>query len=812
MRAIATRDDTATPAAGRPEGASGGYAPAWLIAAAGPALIVASVAFAMRGFAFLPRLTNQHPDILTFVLPRMSFLGRSLAAGHVPLWNPFEMTGTPFAADPQSGWLYAPPMLLFSVLSPGSAMRAFIVFNPLLAGLGMYAFLRLERLSRPSATAGGLSIAMVIATSSIAVSMPFAGSIAWTTVVLVGAAGYVGADRMSRRVAWLALAAFAWGQVASAHMSHGLGICTLLVAAYLVAHAVRDAGVEHRSGYRAAVPVLAFLAVLPLANLAIFVPRLDLLARSSLQLGYGAFADPLSRGEEPALMSNGVWSGWPLALGSSPGAYMGATILLAVPLALRTRRHRTLLAAFGAAAALAYALTLNALVTAEWFRSFVLRLPYGDVYLHNPGRLRYLVYIAAPVVGAIGIQALIDRPPERRRLGAWLAGGAALCLGLPLLLGAYPRRFALLAAGIVLAIAALVALGKGRRWAAAAIPLVLACELLASAVFSSAYQGGTIHTGLEGFPHPNLVPGPLRWPDVSERDFLDPGPIARFLRARDERYLTWVLPAASYVKGYLWTRGERDWPAMANERGTLFGARDALGYNPVQLPGYWSYIRATNRLFTFYNASVINLPTIEDLRLLGVRYLLVNRAQGLPPGLSGRPLVREGDVDLYEVDGWQPRASVVLERRVVPGMTDALQEIVAPGFDPARTAVVEGDSDPTPTSPDAEATATYRETSPEDARIVVAAPSDAVAVVRNNWDEGWRATVDGEVAPVLRADAFRQAVPVPAGRHEIRLVYDDPAIGRGLALSALVWFAIAVAGAISARTERAARRRNSAAG
>ena len=92
-------------------------------AVAGPALIVAGVLFALRGFVFADRLNDAHPDILSFWLPRFSFLGRSIAAGHVPLWNPFEMAGYRFAADPQGGWLYLLPMALFSRLSPAVAMR-----------------------------------------------------------------------------------------------------------------------------------------------------------------------------------------------------------------------------------------------------------------------------------------------------------------------------------------------------------------------------------------------------------------------------------------------------------------------------------------------------------------------------------------------------------------------------------------------------------------------------------------------------------------------------------------------------------------
>ena len=152
------------------------------LACAGPALIVAAVLFTLRGFAFHPLLTNEHPDILAFWLPRFSFLGRELSAGHIPLWNPNEMLGYRFAADPQSGWLYVPPMLLFSTMSPGAAMRALIVLNPLLGGLGLFWFLRKESFSRPVATVAGLCLGMLMSTSDMAISMPFAGFLGWTTV------------------------------------------------------------------------------------------------------------------------------------------------------------------------------------------------------------------------------------------------------------------------------------------------------------------------------------------------------------------------------------------------------------------------------------------------------------------------------------------------------------------------------------------------------------------------------------------------------------------------------------------------------
>ena len=56
-------------------------------------------------------------DSATAFYPWYGFLGDSLRSGHIPMWNPSQFAGTPFAADPESGWTYLPAMLLFAVVS-----------------------------------------------------------------------------------------------------------------------------------------------------------------------------------------------------------------------------------------------------------------------------------------------------------------------------------------------------------------------------------------------------------------------------------------------------------------------------------------------------------------------------------------------------------------------------------------------------------------------------------------------------------------------------------------------------------------------
>jgi hypothetical protein len=803
----AVRAEEAPEADERPEGRRARWREVGL-ALAGPALIVACVLFALRGFAFRPYLTNQHPDVLAFWLPRFSFLGRSLASGHVPLWNPFEMTGTRFAADPQAGWLYATPMALFSILSPGAAMRAFILFNPILAGLGMFWFLRKESLGRLPATLGGLALAMPMSTSIVAVAMPFAGAIAWTTIVLAAASGFRQAGGTARRLAWMGLAALAWSQVAGAHMSHGLGMCTLLVAAYLVAHAVSSVRARSARAWSAAGLVAGFLAFLPLASLAVLLPRVDMLAASSLHAGYGALAEERVKGiQDLAIQTNGVWAAWPLAIGTAPGAFAGAVTLLCIPLAIRSRRHRVLVWAFGVGATLTYVLTLNLLVTAGWFRTLVLDLPYGDVYLHNPGRLRYVWMVAAPVLAAIGLQGLREHPPDRRAVLRWVGAGVAVFLVLPLAVGAHPVRFVPLAIGVAAAVPAFLAVARGRRWAPPLLVAILAAELVGNAFYAQAYQGGTIYLGLESGEHPNIVPQVLRWPAVPTSEFLRETTIARALEGTQDRYLTWAPPAAYFEKGYLFAQRPRDWPALAMERGTLFGIHDVLGYNPVQLVRYWSFIRAANRLSVFYNASVINEPTLVDVRLLGVRYLVVPVGQSLPPGISGTAAVSADGYDLFQVDGWEPRVSVVPEWSVVGDPLTALRTSLGPGFDPADEAVLETDPGVVAEPGATAGSATYTEIDPEHVVVDVRADAPSIVVVRNNWDAGWSATVDGNEAPVLAADGFRQGVAVGAGDHEVRLTYRDPSLARGIAAAAVVWGAWTVAVVTATVRSRRARSR-----
>src|SRR5437870_921631 len=81
-------------------------------------------------------------DTATAFYPWYAYLGENLRNGHIPMWNPHQFAGTPFAADPESGWAYLPAMLLFTVFPMPQAAHAFLLVHVLIASLATYVLAR----------------------------------------------------------------------------------------------------------------------------------------------------------------------------------------------------------------------------------------------------------------------------------------------------------------------------------------------------------------------------------------------------------------------------------------------------------------------------------------------------------------------------------------------------------------------------------------------------------------------------------------------------------------------------------------------
>jgi hypothetical protein len=199
-----------------------------------------------------------------------------------------------------------------------------------------------------------------------------------------------------------------------------------------------------------------------------------------------------------------------------------------------------------------------------------------------------------------------------------------------------------------------------------------------------------------------------------------------------------------------------------------------------------------------------NLLNPNFWRLANTRYLYTNAAVNQPgvTQLLGPVKNSAGStVYLYRLPGDNPPAWVA------PAMVKAGEEATAgtildPRFDPLRVAVIDSAAPvqaQTLAALPAPLNITPRITRYDAGHIAMElsapAPAGSALVVSENYFPGWRATVNGQPAPVVRADYNLIGVPLPAGATRISLDFTDAAYRTGKMVTILaVLLALALIG------------------
>ncbi len=189
-------------------------------------------------------------------------------------------------------------------------------------------------------------------------------------------------------------------------------------------------------------------------------------------------------------------------------------------------------------------------------------------------------------------------------------------------------------------------------------------------------------------------------------------------------------------------------------------------------------------------------PTV-DVRLEGLS--LVSPAGDVLPvdryaDARYRERYRDGESRVLENLAALPRAFLVGNVRAVPAGADYLEEMARELREPREIAYIEGVGD----------FASQGEGGPigtaelvaEDATrlaFAVDAKRSAFLLVSDLHYPGWTASVDGQSAPLLRADYVFRAVPIPPGRHEVVMAFDPPSFKLGLGLTVATALALLIA-------------------
>jgi hypothetical protein len=754
-------------------------------------------------------------DLVSFLFPTYRFAARTLSQGALPLWNPHLYGGAPFVSDIQAGFLYPPNLLLF-LLNPQfdyQVMQWLAIGHIYWAGLGMYVLLRTLRwgawgpVSRPAALFGALAFQFSDPLLIHQGNLNLITVLSWLPWVF---AAYHGA-LAGRSLRWAALSGllFAVGNYAG-HAQSSLYIGLALVV-YTVVWGVgsggwgvgsggwgvrsREWGVgSGRGAIQSFLAGLRFLFVTLVVTLLltapILLPALELAgytARSEFSyqetVSYSlapvqaiGLVTPGFFGRGPALH----WGLWERV--ETPFAGVAALILALAAIILADGATRRQLWPWLALATVGFLTGLG--IYAILHGWLTLLLP-GFGQLRAPARALILWTFAVSVLSAVGFDHL-------RLLSTNIRAAAphsplpAPHSPLPTPHSPFPILSFLLKAGAfllavvftpLLYLALLLTQHDPTAFlrasvAALAITLAAGCWLATWALIA-ARRAGWIGAGVWAA----LLIGVLYFDLAATGAYTDISPVDPTHGFHHPEIVSFLKSDLELFRIDTDTGIDDLWQPDA---AALHGLEDIGGIaNPLTLR-HWSEVLAATggRHARLYD-------------MLNVKYVIVRDGTPLPEGKFELAFDAPGELAVYRNVQVMPRAWLVYEAIAQENMLDSLQ---ADGFDPGQTVLLNIGASEAPG--DGSETVDVLSAGPNRMTVRVQTTTPGYLVLSEVWYPGWRATVNGEAAEVLRANHALRALPVPAGEGVVELWFAPPMwryglftwlVGAALVAGILVW-------------------------
>ncbi len=166
-----------------------------------------------------------------------------------------------------------------------------------------------------------------------------------------------------------------------------------------------------------------------------------------------------------------------------------------------------------------------------------------------------------------------------------------------------------------------------------------------------------------------------------------------------------------------------------------------------------------------------------------------------PLVLGAYRIIHSGDVKIYENLDVLPRAFFVPAWQWQPDVTSSVTALQAPDFSPRQTAVLIGNAAENGGNGEVDVTetaVTITQTSPEQMVLQTENREPALLLLTEAFYPGWQATIDGDPTPIYQADAYFQAIFLPAGTHEIIFSFEPDSFRDGRILT-LIGLTIVVA-------------------
>ena len=133
------------------------------------------------------------------------------------------------------------------------------------------------------------------------------------------------------------------------------------------------------------------------------------------------------------------------------------------------------------------------------------------------------------------------------------------------------------------------------------------------------------------------------------------------------------------------------------------------------------------------------------------------------------------DLKNFSTNSLNPMDSLIFSEAGTNGFL-TLKKLASPSFDPEQTVLLEAPlpgASPTATN-ETNGTVAFESYAPKKIVLSVNAPAPSVLLLNDHYDPNWHVTIDGQAAPLLKANFIMQGVLVPAGQHTVEYEFSLP--------------------------------------
>jgi membrane protein YfhO len=402
---------------------------------------------------------------------------------------------------------------------------------------------------------------------------------------------------------------------------------------------------------------------------------------------------------------------------------------------------------------------------------------------HLDWTLAAAIALASPPAAALAFELGAGQGGRRAARSALVAGSLCAAAAAVVVVRSLPSLLVLLAA--VLGVLATVRLtGRlassrlSRGMTVAAGPRV-AARSSALAIFLAAAVGASIVWQLHSWADDVLLHQPNADPYLYPRT-----PLIRHLEERRESRF---LPVGG---------------AFSGSTAMIYPLQSAGGYEsllPGRVQNLWrvvgngippSKLASLPLIYAYHPVFGLGSQKPALLARAGVDSVVApprERGERRPTGLAPAWIGRDGRV--FPVPDAVPRAYVVGACEEAGTPLAALSRLVAPKFDPGAAVILERSFlrreklSCAGGVREAVGSAEIVKRSLNSLLVRIDARRSGWLVVAESWDRGWRASVDGRRTDVLPGNYAFRAVRVPAGKHDVELVYRPALFEVGAAIS-----------------------------